>query len=69
VHSAAIGHPVIGDATYGPALPGVRMKRQALHAAGLTFEHPVTGKKLTFASPWPDDFHALVERLRAGDAP
>ncbi len=69
VHAAAIGHPIIGDQTYGPSLPGLRMKRQALHAAELSFEHPVTGKMLRFASPWPDDFRALVERLRAGEAP
>jgi 23S rRNA pseudouridine1911/1915/1917 synthase len=69
VHGAAIGHPIIGDQTYGPSVPGLRMKRQALHAAELSFEHPVTGKMLRFASPWPDDFRALAERLRAGEGP
>jgi 23S rRNA pseudouridine1911/1915/1917 synthase len=39
-----------------------------LHAARLRFDHPVTGKALTFTSPWPDDFAGLVERLRTGPA-
>jgi 23S rRNA pseudouridine1911/1915/1917 synthase len=69
VHFAAIGNPVIGDATYGPVLPGVRMRRQALHAAELSFGHPVTAEKLRFTSPWPDDFRELVDRLRKGEAP
>jgi 23S rRNA pseudouridine1911/1915/1917 synthase len=69
VHTSAIGHPIIGDDTYGLALPGIGMRRQALHAAELAFAHPVTGKTLRFKAAWPDDFRALVERLRAGDRP
>lgn len=69
VHGAAIGHPIVGDATYGFDLPALQMKRQALHAAELSFEHPTSGKTIRFTSPWPDDFRALVERLRAGEAP
>lgn len=44
------------------------LDRQALHAAGLGFEHPVTGKRLSFESPLPADFSALLETLR-GPAP
>ncbi|MBV8595558.1 MAG: RluA family pseudouridine synthase [Candidatus Eremiobacteraeota bacterium] len=69
VHSAAIGHPLIGDATYGVAYAGVQMRRQALHAASLAFAHPLTHKPLSYESPWPQDFAALVERLRAGGMP
>lgn len=69
VHSAAIGHPVIGDDVYGPAYSGQIMKRQALHAAELAFTHPFTGEQLRFSAAWPDDFAALVSRLRAGGAP
>jgi 23S rRNA pseudouridine1911/1915/1917 synthase len=69
VHVAAIGNPVIADRTYGPAVKKIGMKRQALHAAELSFEHPINGKKLRFTSPWPDDFRELVARLRAGEAP
>lgn len=69
VHCAAIGHPIIGDETYGPSHPGLVMKRQALHAAALEFAHPVTGRHLHFSAAWPDDFAALVKRLRAGGTP
>jgi 23S rRNA pseudouridine1911/1915/1917 synthase len=69
VHCAAIGHPIVGDATYGDPARVSRMPRQALHAAELEFRHPDTGKLLHFTSPWPEDFRLLVERLRAGGAP
>lgn len=69
IHCAAIGHPIVGDDVYGPAYSGQIMKRQALHAAELAFIHPFTGEDLLFRAPWPDDFAALVSRLRAGGAP
>ena len=69
VHCAAIGHPLVGDTTYGLSYLGVHMRRQALHAASLAFVHPFTGKPLSFASAWPADFAALVERLRARGSP
>ena len=68
VHCAAIGHPIVGDSTYGAARRDVTAPRQMLHAARLRFEHPVTGKTLAFESAWPVDFAALVERLRSGKA-
>ena len=40
--------------------------RQALHAAVLGFDHPVTGQALSFASPLPADLEALAAALRAG---
>lgn len=51
VHLSDLGHPVAGDKTYGAvsSLAG----RIALHASRLEFQHPVTGKKLTFTSPLP----------------
>ena len=66
VHCAAIGHPLVGDRTYGGGRPALGMTRQALHAARLRFTHPVTGKPMSFTAPWPDDFASLVERLRDG---
>lgn len=66
VHCAAIGHPVVGDRAYGGGRPALGMPRQALHAARLRFVHPITGKAMSFTAPWPEDFAALVERLRAG---
>jgi 23S rRNA pseudouridine1911/1915/1917 synthase len=54
VHLASVGHPVVGDATYGrPQEP--RPPRQFLHAAHLEFAHPITGEWLTFDAPLPPD--------------
>ena len=69
VHCAAIGHPIVGDPIYGAGYPGLGIERQALHAARLRFVHPVSGAPLSFDAPWPDDFAALVARLRTGGAP
>lgn len=55
VHLAAIGHPVIGDGTYGGGRPGISSPRPFLHAAALTFRHPVTADVLAFESPLPAD--------------
>lgn len=76
VHMASIGHPLIGDATYGsnrrrslkgasPELAALlrAFPRQALHAATLGFIHPVTGKKHRFAAAPPEDFTELLEAL------
>jgi 23S rRNA-/tRNA-specific pseudouridylate synthase len=56
VHLAAIGHPVVGDATYASGRrAGVVVPRMFLHAARLAFDHPVTGEPLAFDSPLPAD--------------
>jgi 23S rRNA pseudouridine1911/1915/1917 synthase len=68
VHCAAIGHPIVGDALYGASRPKLGARRQMLHAARLRFVHPVSGVELEFESARPEDFAALVERLRAGRA-
>ena len=68
VHCAAIGHPIVGDAQYGAGKPRLGAQRQMLHAARLSFAHPVTGEPMRFESAWPADFAALVDRLRAGSA-
>jgi 23S rRNA pseudouridine1911/1915/1917 synthase len=78
VHLAHLGHPVLGDATYGashstrvPKLPTAAqaalagLHRQALHAAELGFEHPRTGKVLHFVSALPPDMAALLKALGA----
>lgn len=67
VHCAAIGHPIVGDATYAAGRPRLGVSRQMLHAARLSFEHPVTGKPLAFESEWPGDFASLVDGLRRGE--
>jgi 23S rRNA pseudouridine1911/1915/1917 synthase len=78
VHCAYIGHPVVGDATYGPASPpdshlplDVRaaiaaLDGQALHAGSLSFAHPRTSERLTFTAPPPEDTQRLIEALEAG---
>ena len=57
VHMAAIGHPLLGDQTYGGA-PGLILKRQALHAYHLALQHPVNGTALDFFSSVPPDMSA-----------
>ncbi len=69
VHCAAIGHPIVGDALYGPGRPDLGVHRQMLHAARLSFVHPVTAEPMSFEAPLPSDFAALVERLRSGVMP
>lgn len=65
IHLAEAGHPVLGDRLYGgrarQAAP-----RLALHAAGLGLVHPVTGEKLAFELPLPDDLARLRRDLAAG---
>jgi 23S rRNA pseudouridine1911/1915/1917 synthase len=68
-HLAAIGHPVVGDALYGGPAPA-HLARPFLHAAHLGFEHPVSGRWLSFDSDLPDDLTAVLARLdREGAEP
>lgn len=61
VHLRAIGHPVAGDPEYGTAgLFG--LERQFLHAARLSFDHPVTGERVEVRSPLPDDLRRALAR-------
>jgi 23S rRNA pseudouridine1911/1915/1917 synthase len=62
VHLSASGWPIAGDRVYGAA--DARIGRQALHAWRLSMPHPVTRAALSFEAPLPDDFAALVARLR-----
>jgi len=78
VHLALVGHPILGDTKYGGPMPrfsdvgeidGVDprrrlIKRTALHAQELAFDHPVRGERMFFRAPWPGDFKRLVEALR-----
>lgn len=79
VHLAYIGHPVVGDPVYGgggakrasdhqrPAAREIEAAapRQALHAAVLRIDHPVTGERMEFRSPWPEDLEGCL-RLAGG---
>ncbi|WP_347177440.1 RluA family pseudouridine synthase [Glycomyces sp. L485] len=67
VHFSALGHPLVGDATYG-ADPTMTEKlgltRQWLHAYRLEFVHPGTGRTVTFESEYPEDLQSALARLR-----
>jgi 23S rRNA pseudouridine1911/1915/1917 synthase len=67
VHLAAIGHPVVGDGTYGGNRSAVRTARPVLHAAALSFVHPATGETMSFESPLPDDLRAVIDSLGVPD--
>ena len=79
VHMTALGHPLLGDATYGTGqrtrkakIPDTaqaaleRLARQALHAHHLGFEHPTTGEQMSFDAPLPADMAALLTALKRG---
>jgi 23S rRNA pseudouridine1911/1915/1917 synthase len=63
VHLAAIGHPVVGDATYGGARSALALDRPFLHAEQLAFDHPATGARLSFTSALPADLQAVLATL------
>lgn len=75
VHMAHLGYPLLGDPEYGKRLYLPRgmsqevgdvlraFKRQALHAAELSFEHPLTGELMHFEAPLPDDMQGLIAAL------
>lgn len=67
VHMAYIGHPVAGDAVYGPKKPMGGLNGQCLHAKLIGFVHPRDGRYLEIESPLPDYFTALLERLGGHD--
>jgi 23S rRNA pseudouridine1911/1915/1917 synthase len=69
VHFAAIGHPVLGDTTYGRKtsvdikLGRVTFPRQMLHAELLGFIHPATCRYIEFSSPLPLDMEECIAKL------
>ncbi len=64
IHAASMGLPVAGDRDYNPAPERFAFPRQALHAAALTFNHPVAGQALRVESPLPEDLAAALGKLR-----
>lgn len=63
VHLTGIGHPLVGDSTYGDRRTTLGLGRPFLHAAELAFDHPSTGERVTFTSPLPDDLATLLATL------
>lgn len=76
LHMSHIGYPLVGDADYGRRLhlpKGMSeevanvlrsFKRQALHAAELSFEHPITGERMQFSAELPADMQQLLQALK-----
>lgn len=70
VHCASIGHGLLGDPLYArtpkalkPLLERIGFARQALHAAELGFDHPITGEQVRCSSPMPQDMRELIDQL------
>lgn len=77
VHLSAIGHPVVGDRTYGGVrrhLPAslraaASLERPFLHAARLALRHPADGRRIEFDSPLPADLQQVLDALVAAREP
>lgn len=72
VHMTHIGHPIVGDATYGPRKKesqALGASRQMLHAERIAFVHPITCQELEFFSPAPEDMRRILSGLTAGRLP
>lgn len=63
VHAKHIGHPVVGDPTYGFKKQKFHLNGQVLHAYQLEIDHPSTGERMTFNAPLPPSFQELLEKL------
>ena len=68
VHLASLGHPLLGDETYGGrkacAIGTLSIARPMLHARTLGFTHPLTGQSLEYTAPPPADIEAVLRALR-----
>jgi len=60
IHSKAMGHPLIGDWLYS-GIPTNLIDRQALHSHQLSFDHPITGKRIELVSDLPEDMKKVLE--------
>jgi tRNA pseudouridine32 synthase/23S rRNA pseudouridine746 synthase len=68
VHAYALGFPLLGDILYSAPKTDL-IERPALHAQSLTFTHPVSGERLTFEAPYPDDFKKALRQLESKVSP
>ena len=59
IHMKYLGFPLIGDYLYNPDME--RISRQALHSSRLVFRHPITGEKMEFTAPLPEDIKRAWE--------
>ena len=58
IHLKHLGYPLVGDYLYNPDMEFIN--RQALHAYHLRFSHPVTGEKMEFTAPLPEDMKVIL---------
>jgi 23S rRNA pseudouridine1911/1915/1917 synthase len=67
VHLTSLGHPILGDPTYGGhkvrTIEGVEIPRVMLHAKTLGFQHPSTGRFHEYTRPVPPDMDAVIQLL------
>ena len=63
VHMTAIGHPIVGDQTYGKRQGIANLRRQFLHASKLTFNHPISSEKISVTSKLPDDLQSAISLM------
>ncbi len=63
VHAKFLGHPVVGDKTYGYKNCRFTLDGQLLHAQTLIFTHPKTGEEMTFSAPLPNYFQHVLDIL------
>ena len=64
VHMAYLGHPVAGDAVYGPKKVIKELDGQCLHARTIGFVHPISGQYMEFTSPLPGYFVEFLDKLK-----
>ncbi len=64
VHAKYLGHPVVGDKTYGYKKQRFALEGQLLHAFRLEFTHPTSGERMCFSAPLPDYFERVLTVLR-----
>ena len=73
VHLSSIGHPVVGDDTYGGGggrkLVNLPPRRHFLHAAWLVFRHPVSGETIDLRAPLPEELHRAIVVAAGPDVP
>jgi len=75
VHLSEIGHPIVGDATYGglrrrvagDLRPLLSLDRPFLHAFRLMFHHPADGRKMEFEAPLPQDLQTVLDQILPED--
>lgn len=64
VHSKHLGHPIVGDKTYGIKNQKFNLDGQLLHAYKLELTHPTTGKRMNFSADIPEYFSKILSKLK-----